>query len=202
MTARGGVTVVSDDDVGEIATSRHVELADRDRVSRQEFTEFYRSHLPAIYRFLRSRTPTVQDAEDLVQQVFFKAFQARAGFHGDDATRLAWLFRIARNERASWYRRPRLATVPIDGLPGPAADLTDLSPGPEDRAVEGERDVALASLIARLSEAEQEVIQLRFAAGLSSVQIAAVLGCSAGAARQRLHRALDRLREWSSDDLR
>lgn len=177
-------------------------MAERKHSTQRPFTEFYRVHLAAIYRFIRSRTPTPQDAEDLVQQVFFKAFRAQAGFRGDESAQLAWLFRIARNETASWYRRPRPESVPLDGLLRSVAEPADSSLGPEDRVLVDERDQALALMVARLSETEQEVIQLRFAAGLSSVEIALVLDCSAGAARQRLHRALDRLREWSSDDLR
>ena len=202
MTAGSGVRVTSDEGVGPGPGSRPVDVAAQHAKLDRDFTTFYRQNLTIIYRFLRSRTPTPQDAEDLVQQVFLKAFRAQAEFRGDEAARLAWLFRIARNETASWYRRPRSETVPIEPSSGPVGALADTSPGPEDRALDGERDQALALLVARLPEAEQEVIQLRFAAGLSSVQIAAVLGCSAGAARQRLHRALDRLRDWSSDDLR
>lgn len=177
-------------------------VLERVAMSEDEFTEFYRRHLTVIYRFLRSRTSTAQDAEDLVQQVFLNAYRARQGFRGDETARVAWLFRIARNETASWYRRIRPVTVPIDDLRDWHDEPSDARSGPEEHAVTAERDRALAVLVANLSKAEQELIQLRFAAGLSSPEIATVFGCSAGAARQRLHRTLDRLREWSSDDLR
>lgn len=190
------------DDAGTVPRLRPVAGISRANVGEDDFPAFYRAHLTTIYRFLRARTPTPQDAEDLVQQVFVKAYQARSGFRGDEAARLAWLFRIARNETSSWYRRGGRDTVPIDASPASVPQLLDPDPGPESWAVMAERDLALARLVGRLPEADQELIQLRFAAGLTSVQIATVLGVSPGAARQRLHRALERLREWSDDDLR
>jgi len=203
VTARTGADLVRHDDVGR--PSAKIDPAAEIRpgvVAADDFAGFYRLHLTVIFRFLRARTPTVQDAEDLVQQVFFKSYRARDGFRGDDAARLAWLFRIARNETASWYRRRRNEPVSINGIVADNQEPADPDPGPELRALIADEQQTLAQLLGRLTEDDQELIQLRFAAGLTSVQIATVLGCSAGAARQRLHRALDRLREWSSDDLR
>jgi RNA polymerase sigma-70 factor (ECF subfamily) len=202
MTARIGISAAEPDDAATRRYPERVMVLERVAMSEDEFTEFYRRHLTVIYRFLRSRTSTAQDAEDLVQQVFLNAYRARQGFRGDETARVAWLFRIARNETASWYRRIRPVTVPIDDLRDWHDEPSDARSGPEEHAVTAERDRALAVLVANLSKAEQELIQLRFAAGLSSPEIATVFGCSAGAARQRLHRTLDRLREWSSDDLR
>ncbi len=203
MAASRGEGLAWDDDVGQQqAVEEPTRAIEPVAIPDDDFAGFYRVHLTIIYRFLRARTPTVQDAEDLVQQVFFKAYRARAGFHGDDAARLAWLFRIARNETASWHRRRRDEPMPIDVIFGGEREPSDPEPGPECQALIADEQRALALLIGRLSEDEQELIQLRFAAGLSSVQIAAVLGCSAGAARQRLHRTLDRLRDWSSHDPR
>lgn len=203
MTARTDARLGRDDDLGRSRmTFEPTPEAGPASATGDEFAGFYRDHLTVIYRFLRARTPTVQDAEDLLQHVFFKAYRAKDGFRGDDAARLAWLFRIARNETASWYRRRRNDPLPIDDMLTGSWEPVDPDPGPERMALIADEQSALAQLVSRLSEDEQELIQLRFAAGLTSAQIAAVLGCSAGAARQRLHRAIDRLREWSSDDLR
>ncbi len=202
MTSGSHVQVSSDDDVGtreaaERQVGQHEQLATVD-----DFAEFYTSHLTVIYRFLRARTPTAQDAEDLAQTVFFKAYRALGGFRGDESARVAWLFRIARNETTSWYRRRRDEPVAIDAIFGEGREAAGPGPGPEAWALLDEERRMLARLVGRLSEDDQEVIQLRFAAGLTSVQIANVLGCSAGAARQRLHRAIDRLRGWSDHEFR
>lgn len=98
LTAGRGVRVTGDDDVGPVQGFRSIAGLGRTKVAEDDFPAFYRAHLTTIYRFLRSRTPTPQDAEDLVQQVFFKAYRSRSGFRGDEAARVAWLFRIARNE--------------------------------------------------------------------------------------------------------
>lgn len=167
MTARTGISAAKPDDAATRRYPERVMVPERVAMSEDEFTEFYRRHLTVIYRFLRSRTSTAQDTEDLVQQVFLKAYRARQGFRGDEAARVAWLFRIARNETASWYRRLRPEVVPIDGLTGWPDEPSDGRSGPEEQAVTADRDRALARLVANLSAAEQEMIQLRFAAGLS-----------------------------------
>lgn len=201
MSLGSGVTLAADDEVGSRAASSEEGHGER-AATASEFTDFYRTHLTVIYRFLRARTPTRQDAEDLAQTVFFKAYRARAGFHGDEAARVAWVFRIARNQTASWYRQRRDVPAAPKDVFANGRDPVDPYPGPEAQAVFAEEGQALARLVGRLSEDDQELVQLRFAAGLTSAQIAIVLGCSAGAARQRLPRAIDRLREWSDDDLR
>lgn len=200
MAAGSGVPLAVDDDIGARTRGRIGRLEEQAVVG--EFTDFYRAHLKVIYRFLYARAPTAQDAEDLAQTVFFKAYRARAGFRGDEAAQVAWLFRIARNETASWYRRRRDEPTAIEHIYASGWEPVDPDPGPEAQAVFAEDQRALARLVGQLSKDDQELIQLRFAAGLTSAQIAIVLGCSAGAARQRLHRAIDRLRKWSDDDLR
>ena len=202
VTAGSGVQLLLDDDVGEQDADQRRGGKDEAVAVSDDFAGFYKSQVTVIYRFLRARTPTNQDAEDLVQTVFFKAFRAWAGFRGDQAARVAWLFRIARNETTSWYRRRWAEPVAIDVIFTDRREVADLEPNPEAKSLLAEEQQALARLVGRLSKDDQELIQLRFAAGLTSVQIAAVLGCSAGAARQRLHRAIDRLREWSDHELR
>jgi len=202
VAAAIGIQVVTNGGVDRKDTEpRKSETADQFAVE-EDFAEFYRTQLTVIYRFLRARTPTGQDAEDLVQTVFFKAYRARSGFRGDESARVAWLFRIARNETASWYLSGRHEPVAMQMVFSESWEATDPEPGPEAQALIAEERQALARLVGRLSEDEQELVQLRFAAGLTSVQIAVVLGCSSGAARQRLHRVIDRLREWSDHELR
>lgn len=202
MAAVSGAHMVTDGGVGrQDSEPRNSQTVDQDAVE-DDFAEFYRAQLTIIYRFLRARTPTGQDAEDLVQTVFFKAYRARSDFRGDESARVAWLFRIARNETTSWYRRVRHEPVAMDVIFSNGREAVDSKPGPEAEALIAEERQALARLVGRLSEDEQELIQLRFAAGLTSVQIAVVLACSPGAARQRLHRAINRLRDWSDHELR
>lgn len=146
-----------------------------------------------LYRFLRSRTRDAVVAEDLTQQVFVKALLGHPSFRGDDDALVSWLFRIARNESATWLRRGT-REVSWEILADTGFDPVDPGESPESTALTGERRRELAAVLATLSPEQRELISLRFAAGLSLVQIAGLLGLSETAVRQRFHRAMKHLR--------
>ncbi len=85
-----------------------------------------------LYRFLRSRTGDGTVAEDLAQQVFVKALLGHPSFRGDDDALVSWLFRIARNESATWSRgrsaRCRQRRSDSAGSPGTTTGEPDRAP--------------------------------------------------------------------------
>lgn len=122
-------------------------------------------------------------AEDLAQEAFCRLVRQRPDLDAEDAR--AYLFAIARNlcidEGRACARRP--VTVPLSEGPE-AAD-------PRDEMADAELALALESLAAP----SREIIELRFDAGLSTAEIAVVLGASRFAAHRRLRRALNELRD-------
>ena len=145
-------------------------------------------HHRRLYGFLARMTGDHAAAEDLVQEVFLRLLHHRQRYEGTGEF-TSWLFRIARN-LAHDHHRARRAMVPIEE----AEQLRDGIEGPE-LALEFEEDrAALEAAIASLPLQHREVLLLRGVEGLSNTEIAAVLGCSDGAVRVRIHRATTALR--------
>jgi RNA polymerase sigma factor (sigma-70 family) len=130
------------------------------------------------------------DAEDVVQEACVKAFGALARFEAGRAFR-PWLLAIVANEARNrrrgagrWRRLGlRLADRPGTGGPDPA----EVSERDEDRR-------RLLSAVARLPDADREIIALRWFADLSEAETATALGCPVGTVKSRSSRALARLR--------
>lgn len=132
-----------------------------------------------------------EDARDVVQDTYLRAFRAISRFRGDAAIG-TWLFRITSNSANNLLRRRRPAeplhdaTIAIDH--DPAHDPVVAAEGSELRA---RLLTALASLPVKL----REVVELRELADLSHDAIATRLGITESAAKVRLHRARAKLRE-------
>ncbi len=152
------------------------------------FAELYQRYLEPVYRYVRSQTRDRATAEDLTAQVFFKALSSADTFKGDGTYR-SWLFTIARNTVASWRAERKKKLVPIEDLPehpDPAPSAPALAIASEDRAL-------LWDAIARLPEAQREVVRLRYWRELTIDEIARLTRRSSGAVRVLLHRARGRL---------
>ena len=162
------------------------------------FGALYQRYLGRVYGYLWARTGSAEDAGDLTQQVFLQALEALPRYRERGLPFAAWLFRIARNAAANWWRRQRPA-VSWDLLPE-ASRLP--GEGWIDPAAQAERRDSLRRLqgrIAALSAEKRELLELRFAAGLTAREIAAVVGKSEGAVKKQLARTLHALKEPDDD---
>ena len=132
------------------------------------------------------------DAEDAAQESFMKAWSALSRFRAG-APFKPWLLAIvaneARNRRRSGRRRQDLALRAAEDRPS-----GDAAPSPEAAALAGERRRLLLAALARLGDADREVIACRYFLELSEAEVAAALGCRRGTVKSRLSRALERLR--------
>ena len=150
------------------------------------FGILYRRYLPQLYRYLRSRLLTDEEAADLAQQVFLKVLEALPTYQPRGAPFAAWLFRIARNALIDTQRRQRHA-VPLQDIP--EAQL------PEATASQHDELSHFDTLIEPLDASQREMLVLRFVVGLPTREIAAVVGKSDGAVRMQLSRSLRTLKE-------
>ena len=157
------------------------------------FEGWYHEHRTAVYRYVRFRVATREAAEDVTSEVFMKALRS---FERYDATRAAprtWLLRIARNavtDHLRALRRRGSLHVTLDRVP----DLVAEVPDQEERLLREERIQTLLNGNQTLSQADQEILSLRYGAGLNNGEIAETLGLSHNAVAVRLHRALKRLK--------
>jgi RNA polymerase sigma-70 factor (ECF subfamily) len=144
-------------------------------------------HSTALHGYLARRAPSA--ADDLLSEVWLRAFAGRAGFDPAKGTVRAWLFGVARHVLAAHWRGTE-ATGP--DVPEPIADPW--------YAVDARLDAAaVAPLIRRamveLPHVERELLLLVIWEQLTPAEAAEVVGVPQGTARSRLHRARARLRE-------
>src|SRR6266851_10113854 len=170
--------------------------------------ERYQIRILAIARrFTRIR----EDAEDIVQQSFQKAFVHLHKFEGKSSFS-TWLTRIAINEALMLLRRGRvLREVSIDNLSGNeevpiGLNMPDSRAGPESAFLQSERNRILSEAMNKLTPGIRTAIELRDLAELSTKEVARVLGLSIEAVRGRvyqgrrkLHKVLKRESAWMSE---
>jgi len=148
------------------------------------FEEFTSSRLPALLRFAGVLAGERGLAEDVVQEVLLRTHQRWAHIGALDAPEL-YVRRMITNEYLSWRRRwARVVPYAEVGITDAAADHV---------GAHAERDALIAEL-RRLAPRQRAVLVLRYYAGLSDVEIAAELGCTAGTVRGYASRGLAALR--------
>lgn len=160
------------------------------------FAPLYVRYHPRVYRYLRLRAATDDEAADLTQQVFLQALDALPRYRERGLPFAAWLFRIARNVATDAHRLRR-PTLDIDLLPERLDVVSD--DDPEVAALRRERVERLREQLATLHPDKRELLGLRFAAGLSSREIAPVVGRSEAAVKKQLTRIIQQLREQYGD---
>jgi len=180
-----------------------------DRAQFAELTEPFRRELLAhCYRILGS----VDDAEDLIQETYLRAWRSHGGFEGRSSLR-TWLFRILVNRaRTTGTREHR--SIPIADA-GPVVDASRFGPDgawiapPEQWIEEAESRLAAGKLAELLHAAlddlpsrQREVVTLRDVEGMSSEEACEVLGISEANQRVLLHRGRSKLRQVLEAELR
>ncbi len=163
-----------------------------------DFGVLYERYLPRVYRYLLSRCGSREEAADLTQVAFTRAYDKLGRYRPGRAPFAAWLFRIARNAATDAHRR-RKATVSWDGLPDALTAATGEQP--DAIAEKRERLAHLRGLLERIEPAKRELLALRFASDLSSREIAAVVGKSESAVKKQLTRTIAQLKEYYRAEL-
>jgi len=154
------------------------------------FAQLYEEHFDRIYRYVVLRIGDKMEAEDMTQQVFLNALQSISSFKWKGVPFAAWLFRIAHNQVVDYLRKKKKrAAAPLD------ESLVSSDNNPQ-LIVEHSLDIEQLLLATRqLTEAQREVISLRFAGGLSVAQVAKVMDKSQGAVKALQHSAIVALRK-------
>jgi RNA polymerase sigma-70 factor (ECF subfamily) len=160
------------------------------------FGELYQRHMDAIYRYIYFRVGNVKDAEDLTEHVFLKAWEALADYEQRGNPFTSWLYRIAHNSVVDYHRQqhPVVSTPLLE-----QGDWTSDEPTALEQIIAAEETDALASAIAQLPEAYQEVVILRFIEGLRHAEVSQIINKSEGACRVMQHRALSALHQTLID---
>ena len=174
---------------------------------REAFDQLVTRYTPEIYGFLCRMTRDPDEASDITQETFLRAFKAIARFRGDSSVK-TWLFRIAINQSRNrfrwWKRRKRDATVSLDAIVGSAErPLTEVLPSdastPEEDAIRREQGRAIVEAISELPEHYRETIVLCDVQGFQYDEIASILGINLGTVKSRISRGREELRKRLKD---
>jgi RNA polymerase sigma factor (sigma-70 family) len=162
--------------------------------------------LVARYATVAHRTAALlgggDEAADIVQEAFVKAFRGMAGFHPDAPFR-PWLLRIVANETHNAQRSAhRRAAAHLRLVSDPVRSPARSEVSPELEAVAAERRAALLAAVRELPERDRLVITCRYFLELDEAETAAVLGWPRGSVKSRLSRALRRLRLRLDEEVR
>jgi RNA polymerase sigma-70 factor (ECF subfamily) len=172
------------------------EAALKNSVSSKEpdFAELFRAHYARVYNYLRYRVSVSEDAEDLISIVFEKAYTCRAQFDATKGAFSTWVFRIAHNELANYYRtrQRRSAWETESELP---KDLVTPDSLPEAHLIQQETVAQLLRGLEQLSERDQEIISLKFAGRLSNQEIGHIMNLKEKTVSVVLLRAMRRLQQ-------
>jgi len=187
----------------EFVPSAEAEFIERlKRGEAAAFEEWVADRSGEIYGLLLRLTENSEEARDLTQETFLRAFQSIDRFRGDADLR-TWIYRIAINQARNrwrwWRRRRRDSTVSLDAAQGQAkqpliATLVESSNNPEQQTLAHEREVALRAALQKLGEAYRETLILRDIEGFTYEEIAATLGINVGTVKSRLARGRQELR--------
>ncbi len=153
-----------------------------------------------IYGLLYRLTENGEEARDLTQETFLRAFLSIQSFRGEADLR-TWIYRIAINQARNrwrwWRRRRREATVSIDSpnsAPLAAKLQADRLDSPEQEALAHERERVLRRALSNLKGVYREAVILRDIEGLTYEEVATTLNISVGTVKSRLARGRAELR--------
>ena len=160
------------------------------------FEDLYKTQGKPVYRFLLALTGEADQAEELLQETFYRAFLHIDRFEGRSSL-YTWLCRIGKN---AWLkecrRRERYADTPYEDL-----TLPDPAPPPEEAMLRRAQSKRLRRTIRKLEEPQRDVFILHAFGGLKLKEIAAIYQKSESWARVTYFRARKILQEVLSDEM-
>ena len=173
----------------------------------EAYDDLIRRYQERIYATIYHMTSNHEDANDLAQETFIKAFQALKSFKGDSSF-FTWVYRIAVNKTINFLKQRKNKThMSLNDLDFNAEHDPDLVALVSDKTPR--RDVSLIELqeklngaMQKLSEIHRLVVTLHDVQGLSHEDISKIMGCNTGTVRSRLFYARQQLQAYLSDYLK
>ncbi len=170
------------------------------------YDDLVKRYQERIYATIYHMTSNHEDANDLAQEAFIKAFHALKSFKGGSSF-YTWVYRIAVNKTINFLKQRKNKTqMSLDDLDFHAEHDPDLVALISDKTPR--REVALTELqeklnaaLQRLSESHRLVVTLHDVQGLSHEEIAQIMDCNIGTVRSRLFYARQQLQAYLSDYL-
>lgn len=160
------------------------------------FNDLVKQYSEPLYWHVRAMVGSHEDADDLMQEIFIKAWKALPSFRGDSEP-FTWLWRIATNETISHLRKARVrAALSFSRLDAEAERISDPDP-----YLDG--DAALRSLrkaLMKLPDKQRTVFAMRYYEELSYEQISEITGTSVGALKASYHIAYEKVKSFLNEN--
>jgi RNA polymerase sigma factor (sigma-70 family) len=154
-------------------------------------TTLYERHGQAIFGYLRLHLRSLEDAEDLLLEVFLTALEHDNLSALPPGEQLAWLRRVAHNKLANVYRhKARHPQVVLDSI----GEAIFEEEGPEQLTLRNEERERLEAALKKLPALQEQTLRLRYADGLPCAEIAVLLGKREATVRKLLSRSILSLR--------
>lgn len=167
-------------------------LAD-EKTQRKGFEQLVRQYSEPLYRQIRRMVYSHEDANDLLQNTFIKAWQNLSSFEGRSKLS-SWLFRIAVNEALDFLRRKHeMASLSDDGGAGATVAARLMA----DEYFDGDETAAqLQQAISELPEVQRRVFQMKYFDDMKYSEISEILGTSEGALKASYHIAVKKISDF------
>ncbi len=162
-------------------------LVERARRDPETFGELYARYHDRIHAYVYTRTGCREVAEDITADTFLLAFEHLPQYEWRNVPFRAWLFRIAANQVAGYYRRER-SCAPLDDT------MVHTGIGPEEQALCMGEVEEVRQALGTLKSDQQNAMRLRYHHDLRAREIAVEMGRTEAAVKLLLHRAMVSLR--------
>lgn len=167
-------------------------MSDNERI----FNEIVNQNSEKLYWHVRRLVNSHEDADDLLQEIFLKIWQALPSFRGE-AQYSTWAWRIATNETLNWLRREKVrATLRFSSIDTEMERR--IMADPYFNGTDAQRELAKA--VSRLPDKQKQVFVMRWWDELSYEQISEITGTSVGALKASYHIAQEKIRSSVKDN--
>jgi len=176
---------------------REKELIKRAKKDPKIFGRLYDENYPKIFGYILKRVANLEIAQDITSETFLKALKNLWQFRWRNISFSSWLYRIASNEIANFFRKNKNKVASLEKVLEPISThnpLTEIIKA-QEKLKEHKDFLALQEKILQLPLKYQEVICLRFFEKKKIREIAEILGKKEGTIKSLLHRGLEKLRE-------
>ena len=160
---------------------------------RDALNELVSAYWHPIYRFVAYKIGHLEDAKELTQETFFRAFRSLPSFRNSDATFKTYLSHIAFNLIRDYWRKKGRSPVLVDIADYQEAGTEDNQP--DVQTLKTERRETIVRLLKELPSDQRKTIELRIIAGLPVKETALAMGKTEGSIKMLQQRALKSLRE-------
>jgi len=175
------------------------ELVERAKNDAEAFVELYDQYYSQIFGYVLKRTASIEVAEDVTSEVFFKALKNLKQFRWRGVPFSSWLYRIATNEIANYFTKSKPWQFSLEEV---SNSISFSGPSTETELIQAEAELrrheeflTLHENISKLQLKYQEVIVLRFFEDKQLKEIGEILGKREGTIKSLLHRGLEKLRK-------